>query len=81
MGLLKTTRFVDRPMRVFIHKTLNSSRGDIRCHELSGMLEMEIRSELSEQGVIEVHKVTVKRDMEKLPTNTLFLTFNTPEKL
>ena len=35
MGLLKTTRFVDRPVRV-------SSRG----RELSGMTEMEIRTEL-----------------------------------
>ena len=51
MGLLKTTRFVDRPVRVSIHKALNSSRGVIRCRELSGMTEMEIRTELQEQGV------------------------------
>ena len=75
----KTTRFVDRPVRVSIHKALNSSRGVIRCHELSGMTEMEIRTELQEQGVVEVHKVTVKKDAEKVPTNTLFLTFNTPD--
>ena len=36
-------------------------------------------TELQEQGVVEVHRVTVKRDTEKVPTNTLFLTFNTPE--
>ena len=81
MGLLKTTRFVDRPVRVSIHKALNSSRGVIRCHELSGMTEMEIRTELQEQGVVEVHKVTVKKDTEKVLTNTLFLTFNTPDLL
>ena len=40
---------------------------------------MEIKTELQEQGVVEVHRVTVKRDTEKVPTNTLFLTFNTPE--
>ena len=79
MGLLKTTRFVDRPVRVSIHKALNSSRGVIRCRELSGMTEMEIRTELQEQGVVEVHRVTVKKDTEKAPTNTLFLTFNTPD--
>ena len=50
MGLLKTTRFVDRPVRVSIHKALNSSRGVIRCRELSGMTEMEIKTELQEQG-------------------------------
>ena len=77
MGLLKTTRFVDRPVRVSIHKALNSSRGVSRCRELSGITEMEIRTELQEQGVVEVHRVTVKKDTEKVPTNTL--TFNTPD--
>ena len=81
MGLLKTTRFVDRPARVSIHKALNSSRGIIRCRELSGMTETEIKTELEQQGVVEVHRVTVKRDTEKVPTNTLFLTFNTPDLL
>ena len=70
MGLLKTTRFVDRPVRVSIHKALNSSRGVIRCRELSGMTETEIKMELQEQGVVEVHRVTLKRDTEKVPTNT-----------
>ena len=79
MGLLKTTRSVDRPIRVSIHKALNSSRGVIRCRALSGMTETEIKKELQEQGVVEVHRVTVKKDTEKVPTNTLFLTFNTPD--
>ena len=79
MGLLKTTRFVDRPVCVSIHKALNSSCGIIHCSELSGMTEMEIKTELQEQGVVDVHRVTVKRDTEKVPTNTLFLTFNTPD--
>ena len=79
MSLLKTTRFVDRPIRVSIHKALNSSRGVIRCRELSGMTETEITTELQEQGVVEVHRVTVKRDTEKIPISTLFLSFNTPD--
>ena len=66
MGLLKTTRFVDSPVRVSIHKASNSSRGVIRCRELSDMTEMEIRTELQEQGVAEVHRVTVKKDTEKV---------------
>ena len=77
MGLLKTTRFVDRPIHGFIHKALNSSSGVIRCRELSGMTETEVKTELQEQGVVEVHRVTVKKDTENVPTNTLFLTFNT----
>ena len=70
MVLLKNTRFVDRPIRVYIHKALNSSRGVIRCRELSGMTETEVKTELQEQGVVEVHRVTLKRDTEKVPTNT-----------
>jgi len=42
-NLLKTVHFVDRPVHVFVHKTLNSSRGVIRCPELSDMSEIEIR--------------------------------------
>ena len=79
MGLLKTTRFVDRPIHISIHKVLNSSHGIIRCHEFSVMTETEIKKELQEQGVVEVHRVTVKKDTEKVPTKTLFLTLNTPE--
>ena len=30
-NLLKTVYFVDRPVHVSVHKTLNSSRGVIRC--------------------------------------------------
>ena len=67
-------------MRASVHKALNSSSlGVIRCHELSGMMEAEVKKELQEQGVVEVHRVTVKRNTEKVPINTLFLTFNTPE--
>ena len=79
VGLLKTTRFVDRPVCVSIYKALNSSRGVILCRELSGMTEMDIMTELQEQGVVEVHRVTMKKDTENVPTNTLFLTFNTPD--
>ena len=43
------------------------------------MMEMEIKMKLQEQGVVEVHRVTVKKDTEKVPTNPLFLTFNTPD--
>ena len=42
-----------RKSRVSIRKALNSSRGVIRCRELSGMTETEIETELQEQGVVE----------------------------
>ena len=38
-NLLRTVNFADRPVHVFVRKTLNSSRGVIRCRELSDMSE------------------------------------------
>ena len=50
-NLLRTNRFIDRPVRVSIHKTLNSSRGVIGCQDLATMTEVEIRDALKDQGV------------------------------
>ena len=43
------------------------------------MSEVEIRDERKTQGVVEVHRVTVKKEGKVIPTNTLFLTFNRPD--
>ena len=37
LNLLQTNGFVDRPVRVSVHKTLNSSRGVIECRDLADM--------------------------------------------
>ena len=60
-------------------KALTSSRDAIRCGELSNLSEIEIRDELKSHRVIEVHRVTQKKEGEVIPTNTSFLTFNTPD--
>ena len=78
-NLLQTNRFIDRPVKVSIHKTLNSSRGIIRCRDLADMSEVGIRDELRDQGVVGVNRVTLKKEGEVIPTNTLFLTFGSPD--
>ena len=78
-NLLWTNRFIDRPVKVSIHKTLNSSRGLIRCRDLADMSEVEIRDEVKDQGVVWVNRVTLKKEGKVIPTNTLFLTFGSPE--
>ena len=78
-NLLRTNRFSDRPVKVSIHKTLNSSRGVIRCLDLADMSEVEIRDELKDQGMAGVNRVTLKKEGKVIPTNTLFLTFGSPE--
>ena len=69
--LLKSQKLVDR-LPVSIHPTLNSSRGVIRCRELAGMSETDIRDELSEQGVILVKRIRRKEEGQEKDTNTLF---------
>ena len=43
------------------------------------MSEVEIRDELKDQGVVGVNRVTLKKEGKVIPTNTLFLTFGSPE--
>ena len=57
-----TNRFIDRLVKVSIHKTLNYSRGIIRCRDLADMSEVEIRDELKDQGVVGVNRVTLKKE-------------------
>ena len=80
-NLLLTNRFIDRPVKVSIHKTSNSSRGVIRCRDLANMSEVEIRDELKDQGVVGVNRVTLRKERKVIPTNTLFLTFGSPDLL
>ena len=75
-NLLQTNRFIDRPVKVSIHKTLNSSLGVFRCRDLADMSEV-IRDELRDQGVVGVNRVTLKEG-KVIPTNTLFLTLGSP---
>ena len=75
---------VGRPIRVSVHKALNSCKGVIRCKDFEGMTEAQIRSDMRDQGVIGVHRVTVRKGGDRVPTNTYFLTFSLhqlPEKV
>ena len=73
--LLGSTTLVDRPIKVSVHRSLNSSKGVMRCRDLKGVSEGEIKQELASQGVTDVHRVMVKKGADKVPTNTFFLTF------
>ena len=77
-NILKTVKFVDRPVKVSVNKSLNSSQGIVGCRDLKNMSELQIRDELKGQGVVGVHRVTVRKNGEVIPTRTHFLTFNSP---
>ena len=72
----RPTIFIDRSVRVSVHKTLNSSRGVTRCRDLVDMLEVEIQDELKDQGVAGVNWVILKKEGKMIPTNTLEVQFS-----
>ena len=69
---------VDTPVKVSIHKTLNSSKGVLRSKDLSNETEADILRELKSQGVSKVHRLIVKKNGQELKTNTYFLDFRLP---
>eukprot|EP00745_Piridium_sociabile_P035476 TRINITY_DN619_c0_g2_i1.p1 TRINITY_DN619_c0_g2~~TRINITY_DN619_c0_g2_i1.p1 ORF type:complete len:451 (-),score=53.34 TRINITY_DN619_c0_g2_i1:176-1528(-) len=73
--LMKSKSLIDRPIRVSPHRTLNSSKGVIRCRDLRGVSEAEMKTELASQGVTDVYRVLVRKGEERVPTDTFFLTF------
>ena len=70
--------FIDRPIKVEIHRHLNSCKGVIRCRDLNQLSEGEIKKEMSSQSVIDVRRCSVKKDGKTITTNTYFLTFCLP---
>ena len=77
-NLLKNKTFIGQEVNIYPHKTLNSSRGVVRCRDLSYCTIEEIEENLSSQGVTAVKRVSVRRDNTTLQTNTYFLSFNSP---
>ena len=76
--ILKLTEFSSLQVKTTPHQSLNSSKGVIRCPDLSGMLEEEIKAELTPQEVSNVRRISFTKDGKRIPTNTLVLTFSNP---
>lgn len=78
-NLLAMTAFDQIPVIVEPHKSLNSTKGIIRCRELRHCSEEEIVDELKLQKVVAAKKIQINRNNEKILTNTIQLTFCTSE--
>ena len=78
-NLLSMNNFDHIPVTVEPHKSLNSTKGIIRCRELRECSEQEIVEELQPQKVVAAKKIEIKRNNEKILTNTIQLTFSTSE--
>ncbi|GFW01637.1 uncharacterized protein TNCV_4085521 [Trichonephila clavipes] len=70
--------FLDSPVNIIPHKSLNTSRGVITEPDLLTTTEAEILEGFSDQGVIQVRRITIKKDKSVIPTKYLILAFNSP---
>ncbi|GFU81369.1 uncharacterized protein TNCV_1380371 [Trichonephila clavipes] len=75
---LLAKRFLNSPLIISPHKTLNSCRGAISEPDLLTTPESEILDGFSDQDVIQVRRITIKRDTLIIPTKHI-LTFNSPK--
>ena len=77
-ALLKMTLFDKTKIKSYPHQTLNSSKGVVRCRQLSLCTLDEIKSNLKQQGVSDVRRISIKRNDQIINTNTYIFTFDTP---
>ncbi|GFO00722.1 Gag-like protein [Plakobranchus ocellatus] len=75
LGAIAT--FLDIPETVSPHKSLNSSKGVIRSRDLRCCSEEEMVEELS--GVTHARRIKVRRCEDKIQTDTVVLTFDSPK--
>ena len=75
---LQMTNWFDTPISVTPHRSLNTSRGVIRCREFRDCEDGEVVDALQSQGVTAVKHIMANRDGKMEPTNTFILTFNLP---
>ena len=78
-NIVQMDMFAETPVKVSAHRTLNSSRGIIRCRDLRDCDDEEVLTELKPTGVTAVKHIFATRDGMKTPTNTFIVTFGTPE--
>ncbi|GFN94476.1 Gag-like protein [Plakobranchus ocellatus] len=72
LGAIAT--FLDIPVTVSPHKSLNSSKGVIRSRDLRCCSEEEMVEELS--GVTHARRIKVRRGEDKIQTDTVVLIFD-----
>jgi hypothetical protein len=76
--LSKCTTLGSFSVSVSPHGSLNQSRGVISEPDLFNCTEAEILEHTNDQNVINVRRITIRRDGKILNTKHLILTFNTP---
>ncbi|KAJ8018887.1 hypothetical protein HOLleu_42882 [Holothuria leucospilota] len=70
---------IDVPIQVTTHRSLNSSKGVIRCPDIKNCSDEEILDNLASQYVSRLYRISVLGEGVRKPTGTFILTFNTPK--
>ncbi|GFW49997.1 uncharacterized protein TNCV_2315791 [Trichonephila clavipes] len=70
--------FLNSPVTVSPHKSLNSCRGVISEPYLLGTSDPENLEGFSDQDVTQIRRITIKKDSTIVPTKHLILSFNNP---
>ncbi|GFT38375.1 uncharacterized protein TNCV_3064291 [Trichonephila clavipes] len=78
-SFLLAKSFLDCPLTASPHKSLNSGRGVISEPDLLCTSDAEILEVFSYQGVVQVRRITLKKDAAIIPTKHTILTFNSPK--
>lgn len=74
--LLKMEKFHDIEVSVVPHSSLNFTKGVITCRDLLNCSLIEIVENMADEGVIDVKRITVRREGVLTETPSLILTFN-----
>ncbi|XP_037929202.1 uncharacterized protein LOC119663665 [Teleopsis dalmanni] len=72
------------PIKCFLHKQLNTTKGTVYAPYLNKISEEEIVNELSSQGVVECYKFPKMIEGQSHPSGVVLLSFNTfnlPKKI
>ena len=77
--LLKANTIGTIPVAITAHRSLNSSKGVVRCGALGNCDDAEIVRSLKNYNVTEARRIKVRRDGKLVETNTVILTFGVPE--
>lgn len=73
---LKMQTWVDTPVKVTPHRSLNSCKGVIRCRDLRDCSDEEVLEALHHEGVTQLKHIYTKKNGSTVPTNTFVVTFN-----
>ena len=72
-NLLKMKEFANIKIKSFPHLSLNSSKGVVRSSELSLCTLDELKSNLQNQAVTDVKRISINRNQETIQTHTYIL--------